>query len=162
MYTNPQQRTINPLTPSTNTMTSRLQSRFISCLFVLLLCTIPLYAALSEHKESAISQPHSLSVSVPAIDPSGYTVDIAVEPPYTSTAPRRIGAGDNASFGDGEDGTKLPEVNNDGYATPIGDLPIPLLFLFIAAYLAIKRLHSCSYSARYKNEHPTITNKKNR
>ena len=143
-------------------MIPRYLSCFLSCLFVLLACTIPLCAALPEHTDSPVAPLHSLSVSVPAIDPSGYTVDIAVEPPYTSAAPRRIGAGDNASFGDGEDGTKLPEVNNNGQSTPIGDLPIPVVFLFFAAYIVFKHIHSRSYTVQDTDKHPTTPNQDNR
>lgn len=131
-------------------------SRLLLFLFPCILAACPSSTPLSKPVNAPNSAYHSLSVSVPAIDPFGYTVDIAVEPPYTSSAPRRIGAGDNASFGDGEDGTKLPEVNTNCNPTPIGDIPWPLLFLFAAAYLAIKHLQSRS-SNSHKTEHTDTT-----
>lgn len=113
-----------------------------------------MYAAISEPSKYPVMQYHPLTVSVPAIDANGHTVDIVVEPPYTSSAPRRIGAGDNASFGDGEDGTKLPEVNNDPNPTPIGDATCPLL-LFALAYFLFKSVREGSPSDKQLRDSQT-------
>lgn len=50
--------------------------------------------------------------------------------------PRRIAGGDHDSFGEGEDGEKLPEVGTtkDTNPTPIGDLPIAMLICTALGY----------------------------
>ena len=55
--------------------------------------------------------------------------------------PRRIAGGDHDSFGEGEDGEKLPEVGTtkDTNPTPIGDIPIAMLICTALGYLL--RLH---------------------
>ena len=51
--------------------------------------------------------------------------------------PRRIAGGDHDSFGEGEDGEKLPEVGTtkDTNPTPIGDVPIAMLICTALGYL---------------------------
>lgn len=65
----------------------------------------------------------------------------------TVRRPRRIAGGDHDSFGEGEDGEKLPEVGTtkDTNPTPIGDVPIAMLICTALGYLF--RLH-------LKNEMP--------
>ena len=50
--------------------------------------------------------------------------------------PRRIAGGDHDSFGEGEDGEKLPEVGTtkDTNPTPIGDVPIAMLICTALGY----------------------------
>ena len=72
--------------------------------------------------------------SVPDMDANGIT-----------RHPRRIACGDKDSFGEGEDGEKLPEVTNREQKTPIGDIPIGLTVLLCALYIGYldrkQRLH---------------------
>lgn len=51
--------------------------------------------------------------------------------------PRRIAGGDHDSFGEGEDGEKLPEVGTtkDTNPAPIGDVPIAMLICTALGYL---------------------------
>lgn len=50
--------------------------------------------------------------------------------------PRRIAGGDHDSFGEGEDGEKLPEVGTTkDNPTPIGDVPIVMLICTALGYL---------------------------
>ena len=51
--------------------------------------------------------------------------------------PRRIADGDKDSFGEGEDGEKLPEVTNQeqNKNTPIGDIPIVFMVLLCTLYI---------------------------
>ena len=53
--------------------------------------------------------------------------------------PRRIAGGDKDSFGEGEDGEKLPEVTNQeqNKNTPIGDIPQVLWFCCVLYILVI-------------------------
>lgn len=50
--------------------------------------------------------------------------------------PRRIAGGDKDSFGEGEDGEKLPEVTNQeqNKNTPIGDIPTGFMVLLCTIY----------------------------
>ena len=50
--------------------------------------------------------------------------------------PRRIAGGDHDSFGEGEDGEKLPEVGTTkDNPTPIGDVPLTMLICMALSYL---------------------------
>lgn len=58
--------------------------------------------------------------------------------------PRRIAGGDKDSFGEGEDGEKLPEITNQeqNKNTPIGDIPtgfMVLLCTLYIGYLSVKK-----------------------
>lgn len=51
--------------------------------------------------------------------------------------PRRIAGGDHDSFGEGEDGEKLPEVGTTkNNPTPIGDVPIAMLICTALSYMS--------------------------
>ena len=51
--------------------------------------------------------------------------------------PRRIAGGDHDSFGEGEDGEKLPEVGTTkNNPTPIGDVPIATLICTALSYMS--------------------------
>lgn len=87
---------------------------------------------LYEHAENSVSCVHSAN---PEYGLSPMDADGMVR------RPRRIAGGDHDSFGEGEDGEKLPEVGTtkDTNPTPIGDVPIAMLICTALGYLL--RLH---------------------
>lgn len=85
-----------------------------------------------EHAENSVSCVHSAN---PEYGLSPMDADGMVR------RPRRIAGGDHDSFGEGEDGEKLPEVGTtkDTNPAPIGDVPIAMLICTALGYLL--RLH---------------------
>lgn len=83
---------------------------------------------LYEYAENSVSCVHSanLEYGLSPMDADGIV-----------RRPRRIAGGDHDSFGEGEDGEKLPEVGTtkDTNPTPIGDVPIAMLICTALGYL---------------------------
>ena len=92
-------------------------------------------------KEVLIYSPFSsISFSSTSVCISSSTLDMASIPDMDgngiASRPRRIAGGEGDSFGEGEDGEKLPEVTNQEQSrhTPIGDVPIGFIILLCALY----------------------------
>lgn len=68
--------------------------------------------------------------------------------------PRRIAGGDKDSFGEGEDGEKLPEVTNQeqNKNTPIGDIPTGFMVLLCTLYIGYLSVKKRWYKKRLPNQ----------
>ena len=106
-----------------------------------------IFSPFSSTSLSESFSPHAMT-SVPDMDANGIT-----------RHPRRIACGDKDSFGEGEDGEKLPEVTNREQKTPIGDIPIGFTVLLCALYIGYlsaqqwwhkKRDYLTKYSNHYR------------
>ena len=91
-------------------------------------------SAVAATKEALIySSFSSTSFSSTSVWVSSSTQDMASIPDIDANGitrhPRRIAGGDKDSFGEGEDGEKLPEVTNQEQKTPIGDIPMGFMVL---------------------------------
>lgn len=98
-------------------------------------------SAVAATKEALIySSFSSTSFSSTSVCISSSTLDMASIPDMDgngiASRPRRIAGGEGDSFGEGEDGEKLPEVTNQeqNKNVPIGDVPIGFIILLCALY----------------------------
>jgi len=101
-------------------------------------------SAVAATKEALIySSFSSTSFSSTSVWVSSSTQDMASIPDMDTNGitrhPRRIAGGDGDSFGEGEDGEKLPEVTNQEQKTPIGDIPMGFMVLLCVLYISPDR-----------------------
>lgn len=123
------------------------------CLFSVLYTCMALSAnthivhttSIEKTKEVIISCPFNSTSILLSDSPQGITSVSDMDANGITRRPRRIAGGDKDSFGEGEDGEKLPEVTNQeqNKNTPIGDIPtgfMVLLCTLYIGYLSVKKV----------------------
>lgn len=122
------------------------------CLFSVLYICMALSAnthivhttSIEKTKEVIISCPFYSTSILLSDSPQGITSVSDMDANGITRRPRRIAGGDKDSFGEGEDGEKLPEVTNQeqNKNTSIGDIPtgfMVLLCTLYIGYLSVKK-----------------------
>lgn len=122
------------------------------CLFSVLYICMALSAnthivhttSIEKTKEVIISCPFNSTSILLSDSLQGITSVSDMDANGITRRPRRIAGGDKDSFGEGEDGEKLPEVTNQeqNKNTPIGDIPtgfMVLLCTLYIGYLSVKK-----------------------